>query len=209
MPKPRCCISGNTASLDPNRALTPEECNDGSRGGTDAARATRPMLMLEGAHYDVRQRSPLFVVLTLLGNKKPPTALESGRSKTKPALMRARLKWSFQTLMWAIAFLVAAFPAAAQVATTETTQQQLSGQSELQTAAQAATTSQAPTTGVVCIEEMLATFCNVPAGPNTSGYGSSGGSGSSSGAGSGVGTGSNASSTPICGTEPPFNELCD
>lgn len=111
--------------------------------------------------------------------------------------------------MWAIAFLVAAFPAAAQVATTETTQQQLSGQSELQTAAQAATTSQAPTTGVVCIEEMLATFCNVPAGPNTSGYGSSGGSGSSSGAGSGVGSGSNASSTPICGTEPPFNELCD
>jgi hypothetical protein len=123
--------------------------------------------------------------------------------------MRARLKWSFQKLMWGIAFLVAAFPAAAQVSMTETTQQQLSGQSELQTAAQAATTSQAPTTGVVCIEEMLATFCNVPAGPYTSGYGSSGGSGSSSGAGSGVGTGSNASSTPICGTEPPFNELCD
>jgi hypothetical protein len=123
--------------------------------------------------------------------------------------MRARLNWCLQLLTWAIAFLVVAFPAAAQVSTSETMQQQLSGQSEFQTAAQAATTSQAPTTGVVCIEEMLATFCNVPAGPNTSGYGSSGGSGSSSGAGSGVGTGSNASSTPICGTEPPFNELCD
>ena len=32
--------------------------------------------------------------------------------------------------------------------------------------------SQAPTTGTFCIEEMTATFCNVPVGPNTNGYGS-------------------------------------
>jgi hypothetical protein len=29
-------------------------------------------------------------------------------------------------------------------------------------------------TGVICIEEMVATFCNVPSGPNLNGYGSRG-----------------------------------
>ena len=29
-------------------------------------------------------------------------------------------------------------------------------------------------TGVICIEEMIATFCNVPTGPNLNGYGSRG-----------------------------------
>ena len=44
-------------------------------------------------------------------------------------------------------------------------QQQSGGQS-----GQSAPT-QVPTTGVFCIEEMTATFCNVPTGPNTGGYG--------------------------------------
>jgi hypothetical protein len=70
------------------------------------------------------------------------------------------------------ALLLAASPAAAQVATSG--QQQLLG-------------GQAPTTGIFCDEEMTATFCNLPTGPNTSGYGSSGVSTSSSGVGSSSG----------------------
>ena len=42
-------------------------------------------------------------------------------------------------------------------------------------------TSQIPNTGVICEEEMTATFCNVPTSPNSAGYGSSSGTGSSSG----------------------------
>jgi hypothetical protein len=61
----------------------------------------------------------------------------------------------------------------------------------------------APITGVFCIEEMTATFCNVITGPNTGGYGARNGSGSSSGPGGGT------SSIPPCPAEPPFNELCN
>jgi hypothetical protein len=79
--------------------------------------------------------------------------------------------------------------------------------------------TQAPTTGVFCIEEMTATFCNVVTGPNTAGYGGRTGSasrssagGAAGGAASGVaggGTGGGTSSIPPCAAEPPFNELCD
>jgi hypothetical protein len=78
--------------------------------------------------------------------------------------------------------------------------------------------SQAPTTGVFCIEEMTATFCNVPSGPNTNGYGSSSGSGSSGASSGPVSSGgsaarggvrSNTSSTPLCASGTPANELCD
>ena len=71
----------------------------------------------------------------------------------------------------------------------------------------------APTTGIFCIEEMTATFCNVVTGPNTSGYGSRGVSTSNRGAApSGVsassgGAGAISSSIPPCSSEPPFNEL--
>ena len=75
------------------------------------------------------------------------------------------------------ALLLAASPAAAQLATSQRVQQ-LNGQS-VQT-----TPTVAPTTGVFCIEEMTATFCNVTTGPNTSGYGSRGVSTSSRGAAS-------------------------
>jgi len=75
---------------------------------------------------------------------------------------------------------------------------------------------QAPTTGVFCIEEMTATFCNVVTGPNTNGYGSRGVSASRSGSvsggvslSSGAGGGINNSSIPPCPSEPPFNELCN
>ena len=94
------------------------------------------------------------------------------------------------------ALLLAASPAAAQVATSMGEQQ--SGDQSSQS-----TPTQAPTTGVFCIEEMTATFCNVPTGPNTSGYGSSGASGSSGG------VGINTSSVPLCAAFPSANELCD
>jgi len=86
--------------------------------------------------------------------------------------------------------------------------------------------SQSLTTGVICLQEMTATFCNVPSGPNTNGYGSSGGSGSSGSSGSGGGAGSgagsasaagsassgagaNTSSIPACSGFPSPNELCN
>jgi hypothetical protein len=94
------------------------------------------------------------------------------------------------------ALLVAVSPAAAQV-TTSNSQQQSVGQG-----GQSAS-SQAPTMGAICDEEMTATFCNVPTGPNTSGYQSSGGSGSSSSAGSVT------PSIPPCAAEWPADELCN
>ena len=101
------------------------------------------------------------------------------------------------------ALLLAASSAAAQVATSL-------GRQSVQSAA-----TQAPTTGVLCTEEMTATFCNVPSGPSEGGFGSRGVSTLSSGSGtssvsasSGVAGGLN-SSMPTCPSEPPFNELCN
>ena len=102
------------------------------------------------------------------------------------------------------ALLLAASPAAAQLATSSRVRE-LNGQS-VQT-----TPIEAPTTGVFCIEEMTATFCNVTTGPNTSGYGSRSVSTSSSrAASSGVsassgGAGAISPSIPPCSSEPPFN----
>jgi hypothetical protein len=108
--------------------------------------------------------------------------------------------------------LMATSPASAQVATSPNQQGLLPGQTGELAPTQAAT--QAPTTGVFCAEEMTATFCNVPTGPNTGGYGTGGGpSATGGGAASGLGaagrTGGNASSLPPCPGEPPFNELCN
>jgi hypothetical protein len=63
------------------------------------------------------------------------------------------------------------------------------------TTSQQLTTNRSPTTGVICIEEMTATFCNVPSGPNTNGYGSLGGSGTGSKTGSSGGSGSTGSAS--------------
>jgi hypothetical protein len=68
-------------------------------------------------------------------------------------------------------------------------------------------TSSLPNTGVICQEEMTATFCNVPTSPNTGGYRSSGaGAASSSGTGS---AGSTTTSIPPCAALGPANELCN
>jgi len=103
------------------------------------------------------------------------------------------------------ALLLVASPAAAQLATSSEVQQ-LGGPAVQSTA------TVAPPTGVFCIEEMTATFCNVTTGPNTSGYGSRRVSTSSSGAASSAssgGAGAISPSIPPCSSEPPFNELCN
>jgi hypothetical protein len=79
-----------------------------------------------------------------------------------------------------------------------------------------------PNNGLVCVEEMVATFCNQPTGPNTAGYGSStassgssatSGTGAASGSSAGSGVGASGSgvntSIPPCGAFPPPNELCN
>jgi hypothetical protein len=103
------------------------------------------------------------------------------------------------------ALLLVASPAAAQLATSSEVQQ-LGGPAVQSTA------TVAPPTGVFCIEEMTATFCNLTTGPNTSGYGSRRVSTSSSGAASSAssgGAGAISPSIPPCSSEPPFNELCN
>jgi hypothetical protein len=89
------------------------------------------------------------------------------------------------------ALILAASPVAAQVATSNA--QELSGESAL------SAPSQAPVTGVICIEEMTATFCNVPTAPSNGGYYS------------GVTVGSSAppAAIPPCPEFPPANELCN
>ncbi|MBO0716020.1 MAG: hypothetical protein J2P55_01625 [Rhizobiales bacterium] len=105
------------------------------------------------------------------------------------------------------ALLLAASPAAAEVVTPN-------GQAQL---ARPNGQAQAPITGVFCIEEMTANFCNVVAGPNTGGYGARTGSATSGGSGAGAASagvsagagGGGPSSIPPCPSEPPFNEFCN
>src|SRR5260370_12917830 len=99
------------------------------------------------------------------------------------------------------ALLLAASPAAAQLATAQRVQQ-VGGE------AVQSTPIEAPRTGVFCLEEMTATFCNVTTGPNTSGYGSRRAASSGVSASSG-GAGAVSPSIPPCSSEPPFNELCN
>jgi len=94
------------------------------------------------------------------------------------------------------ALLVAASPAAAQSVTPN-------GQAQASTQGGATGSTQAPITGVFCIEEMTANFCNVVTGSNTGGYGARSGSPSTSGPSGGT------PSIPPCPAEPPFNELCN
>jgi len=90
----------------------------------------------------------------------------------------------------------AASPAAAQPAAPN-------GQAPSSTQGRTTTSTPAPITGVFCIEEMTANFCNVVTGPNTGGYGVRNSSGS------GSGPGGAKPSISLCPAEPPFNELCN
>jgi hypothetical protein len=149
---------------------------------------------------------------------------------TSVAVQIRRATAQLRRLAWVAALLLAASPAAAQVVTSNGGQlqintpggQQLSATQTSRSATQNSRSapSQAPATGTFCIDEMTATFCNVPTGPNNNGYGSSGGStsgggsmsGGTSASGSGstsAGTGVNTSSLPPCMREPLADELCD
>ena len=81
------------------------------------------------------------------------------------------------------ALLLATSPVAAQVVT-RTTTGTLTGTTTGTSTGTTTGTSTGTTTGVMCVEEMVATFCNVPTAPNTSGYGSSGATGPSAASGS-------------------------
>jgi hypothetical protein len=71
-------------------------------------------------------------------------------------------------------------------------------------------TSQLPNTGVICQEEIAATFCNVPTAPSHGGYGSGAVSGLSAASSSGGGSSAPPSpSIPTCSEFPPANELCN
>jgi hypothetical protein len=93
-----------------------------------------------------------------------------------------------------VALLFAASPVAAQ-----TSQQQPLG------AGGHINNSSLPNTGVICQEEMVATFCNVATGPNNAGYATHGGAAATS---TGITTPSKA--IPVCGEGVvPANELCN
>ena len=117
----------------------------------------------------------------------------------KTTKTRAHMK----RLAFITALLLATSPVAAQ-----SRQQALSGSGTTNS-------SPLPNTGIICQDEMTATFCNAPTSPNTSGYGSSRGSAASSGSVSSGGSAasggvrSNTSSTPLCASGTPANELCD
>jgi hypothetical protein len=93
------------------------------------------------------------------------------------------------------ALILAASPVAAQVATSGAT----SNDQGVSAGGTQSASSQAATTGVICAEEMTATFCNVTGAPSNGGYGSGS-----------VTTGSSAppAATPLCPDFPPANELC-
>jgi hypothetical protein len=111
--------------------------------------------------------------------------------------------------MTELSFIVAFLFAALLFAPSPTAAQNGQAQSANQGSATGSTNgpTQAPITGVFCIEEMTANFCNVVSGPNTGGYGGRSGAASTNGSASTSGAGT--SSIPPCPAEPPFNELCN
>jgi hypothetical protein len=89
-----------------------------------------------------------------------------------------------------VALLFAASPVAAQ---TSQTQQPLGAGGQTNN-------SQLTNTGVICQEEMVATFCNVATSPNNAGYGTHGG----------AATSTPSPAIPACGEgRVAANELCD
>ena len=93
--------------------------------------------------------------------------------------------------------LAATSQLAAQVATNEQGQ-------PLSTFGRTTVTSPSTSTGVICEEEMTATFCNVATGPNNAGYGTNAGAAATS---AGITTPSPA--IPACSNFPPADELCN
>ena len=121
-------------------------------------------------------------------------------------------------LAFIIALILATSPVAAQVTTSNQQQQPLAAGGQI-------VTSPLTNTGVICQEEMVATFCNAPTGPNLSGSSSSSafvGSNAASGSGTGVASPSAGNGTtgptgaaapspaiPTCPEIPLATEFCD
>jgi hypothetical protein len=104
-----------------------------------------------------------------------------------------RMEPVMKILALTVALLFAASPVAAQQ-----TQQALGTNGQTNT-------STLPNTGIICQEEMVATFCNVATNPNNAGYGTRGGAAATS---TGISTPSPA--IPLCGEGlVPANELCN
>ena len=95
-----------------------------------------------------------------------------------------------------VALLLAASPVAAQ-STTSNQQQPLGAGSQI-------VTSPLTNTGAICERLMTATFCNVPTGPNTAGYGSNGGAAATS-----TRITAPSPAIPTCAEFPAANELCN
>ena len=97
-----------------------------------------------------------------------------------------------------LALTVALFFAASPLAAQTSQQQPLGAGGQINN-------SSLPNTGVICQEEMVATFCNVASGPNNAGYGTHGGAAATS---TGITTPSQA--IPACGEGVvAANELCN
>ena len=93
-----------------------------------------------------------------------------------------------EPVMKMLALTVALLLAASSVAAQQQLQQALGAGGQINN-------STLPNTGLICIQEMVATFCNLPVGPNNAGYGSSTAfSGSSARSGTSAGSGSSAGS---------------
>ena len=167
--------------------------------------------MLLGFFQEVGTRGPKFVARSI---RQPPRKFACEILKGSLLLLAIGYYWEaprgslvlMKELALIYILLLAASPAAAQLATSQRVQQ-LGGESVQ------STPIEAPRTGVFCIEEMTATFCNVTTAPNTSGYGrvstSRSGASSSGVSASSGGAGAISPSIPPCSSEPPFNELCN
>jgi hypothetical protein len=138
-------------------------------------------------------------VLTIRRRPSPRRAARSRGWRVGALRLRAtlvphqRMEPVMKILALTVALLFAASPVAAQQ-----TQQALGTNGQINT-------STLPNTGVICQEEMVATFCNVASGPNNAGYGTHGGAAATS---TGITTPSKA--IPACGEGVvPANELCN
>jgi hypothetical protein len=161
----------------------------------------------------MRRASSRVSRLAAVGGASPPDSLYHWGCRSALRVSCQRREPVMKILALTVALLLSVSPVAAQ----QQRQQALGAGGQTNT-------SILPNNGLICIEEMVATFCNQPTSPNLAGYrsstafvgssatsGTSAASGSSAGAGVGAVSSSGISTTsiPACGGFPPPNELCN